>query len=175
MKYFINKIIVVEGKEDASYLSSFIEAEYVITNGYDIPKEEIDYLNEASKHTDILVLVDPDEAGRQIEEKLKALLVKATYLCVDISKCSRGAKNGIAECHQEEIINILKNHFSPQKSIKNQVKLSKLEINDKNLRAYLATKFHLGICNAKKLLARINTLEISESEIRKAIKEHYGD
>ena len=84
MKYFINKIIVVEGKEDASYLSSFIEAEYVITNGYDIPKEEIDYLNEASKHTDILVLVDPDEAGRQIEEKLKALLVKATYLCVDV-------------------------------------------------------------------------------------------
>ena len=31
MKYLIDKIIIVEGKEDASYLSSFIEAEYIIT------------------------------------------------------------------------------------------------------------------------------------------------
>ena len=44
MKYFINKIIVVEGKEDVSYLSSFIDSEYIVTNGYELPKEEIEYI-----------------------------------------------------------------------------------------------------------------------------------
>ena len=74
MKYFINKIIVVEGKEDVSFLSSFIEAEYITTNGYDIPKEEVEYINQASKRKEILVLVDPDKAGREIEEKLKTII-----------------------------------------------------------------------------------------------------
>ena len=43
MKYYLNNILVVEGKEDVSYLSSFLDAEFVTTNGYDIPEEEIEY------------------------------------------------------------------------------------------------------------------------------------
>ncbi len=178
MKYFINKIIIVEGKEDVSYLSSFIEAEYNTTNGYDIPQEEIDYINEASNHKEVLVLVDPDDAGRKIENKLKTKLNKATYLNVNISQCLRGKKDGVAECLQEEIINVLKPHFSSkntQKSRNLQVNLSKLDFTSKDLRSYLSKKFHLGKCNLKKMFIRLETLEISVEEIESAIKEYYGN
>ncbi len=178
MKYFINKIIVVEGKEDVSYLSSFIEAEYITTNGYDIPNEEIEYLNEASKHKEILVLVDPDKAGREIEDRLKKKLEKATYISVDITKCLRGKKDGVAECEPEEIIRVLKPHFSSknqQNTCKNPMNFSKLDLTNKELRAHLSKKFHLGKCNLKKLIQRLGTLEISPQEIEGSIKEFYGN
>ena len=178
MKYYINKIIVVEGKEDVSYLSSFIEAEYITTNGYDIPKEEVEYINEASKHKEVLVLVDPDKAGRQIEDKLKTKLVKATYISIDISKCIRGEKDGVAEASKEEILRVLNPHFSSkntQKSRNSLVNLSKLDLTSKELRSYLSRKYHLGKCNLKKLLVRLETLEITVEELEQSIKEFYGN
>lgn len=178
MKYFINKIIVVEGKEDVCYLSSFVEAEYIITNGYDIPFEEIEYINEASKHKEILVLVDPDQAGREIEKKLKSKLIKATYLSVNIERCIRGEKSGVAECLKEEILRVLKPHFS-SKNMQNSLdlpgNLSKLDLTDKTLREYLSKKYHLGKCNLKKLPQRLATLEIPLEELETTIKEFYGD
>ena len=178
MKYFINKIIVVEGKEDTSYLSSFIEAEYITTNGYDVKPQDLDYINEACKYKEVLVLVDPDKAGRDIEKTLRSRIAKATYLEIDISKCIRGKKNGVAECDQQEIINVLKPHFSYKNSIKVpnlQGKFNKIDFSDKKLRSYICEKLHLGICNLKKLFIRIETLQISEEKLSKIVKDYYGN
>ena len=175
MKYYINKIIVVEGKEDASYLSSFIESEYVITNGYEIPKEEIEYLNEASKHKGILILVDPDEAGKTIQNKLIKLLPQATIIEIDITKCIRGKKNGVAECLQEEILHVLEKYFESKKPVKTPQNITKLDLNDGNFKKYLCEKFCLGRVNSKKILTRLTTLEVSEEDIEKAKKEYYGN
>ena len=175
MKYYINKIIVVEGKEDVSYLSSFIESEYVTTNGYDIPKEEIEYLNEASKHKGILVLVDPDEAGRNIQNRLSKLLPQAIFIEVDITKCIRGKKDGVAECLQEEIIRVLEKYFENKNPVKTPQNITKLDLNDGNFKKYICDRFHLGRCNSKKILTRLSTLEISEEDIKKAKKDYYGN
>ncbi len=178
MKYYINKIIVVEGKEDTSYLSSFIEAEYITTNGYDIPNEEIEYINEASNFKEILVLVDPDEAGQQIERKLKEKLVKATYLHIDISKCVRGKKNGVAECEIEEVIKVLKPHFSSKNEEKKPVllgNLDKIDFLDKVFREHLSKKYHLGKCNLKKLFLRLNTLGITGYQLEESWEEYHGN
>lgn len=177
MKYFINKILVVEGKEDQSYLSSFIDAEFVTTNGYDIPKEEVDYLNHAYKYKEILVLVDPDKAGLTIKERLLKILKKATVIDIDISKCIRGKKDGVAECDKDELIRLLKPHFS-DKNNKNVAvlpeKLTKIDLSNKKLRSYICDKFHLGKCNNKKLFQRIKTLQISEKELMEEIN-NYGN
>ncbi len=175
MKYYIDGILVVEGKEDSSYLSSFIDAEYVITNGYEIPETELDYLNTASKFKQIIVLVDPDKAGREIELRLKNKLAKADYLNVEISRCNRGQKNGVAECDQEEILKVLRPYLTNGKSKNSgilQEKKLKIELSDKSLRDYLAGKYHLGKCNNKTLFKRLETLKISEQELLSSIKEY---
>ena len=174
MKHYLNKIIVVEGKEDASYLSSFIDAEIVTTNGYDLPKEEIEYLNKASDFKEILVLVDPDLAGREIENKLKKILKKATYLNVDISKCSRGKKDGVAECEQEEILRVLKPYFESKNIEKTpllQGNLLKITLSDSDFRSFLSKKYSLGKCNSKTVLRRLKTLQISEDDLQETMKE----
>ena len=40
---FLDGILVVEGKEDASYLSNYISSEIVVLNGYDIQEFTINY------------------------------------------------------------------------------------------------------------------------------------
>ena len=178
MRYYIDKIVVVEGKQDASYLSSFIEAEYIMTNGYEMPSDELDYLMAASKIDKVIVLVDPDLAGRQIENRLKEKLPDAIYLSVDLSKCNRGKKNGVAECETEEVINVLKPYFSTKKPCFASLfseKLSKLDFLDKGFRDYLSKKFHLGKCNLKKLFPRLDRLGINAEQVLTAWEEYHGD
>ena len=45
--FYFNGIIVVEGKTDVAFLSSVIMSEYVISNGYEVPKAGIAYLGGA--------------------------------------------------------------------------------------------------------------------------------
>lgn len=63
MKKKINGIIVVEGKTDVELLSSYIDAEFVITNGSAINEKTINYLKSVDR--DIYVLTDPDFPGKK--------------------------------------------------------------------------------------------------------------
>ena len=69
-KTVINALIVVEGTTDVSLLTSFLDAEIVTTNGSDVPRETIDYILEASKRKDVIVLTDPDYPGKRIRDVL---------------------------------------------------------------------------------------------------------
>ena len=44
MKLYLNGVLVVEGKEDASYLSNYIESEIVVVNGFEMSESTINYL-----------------------------------------------------------------------------------------------------------------------------------
>ena len=66
----LNRILVVEGKEDASYLSNYIDSEIVFVNGYELSKANISYL----KNRPVILLLDPDDAGKSIRNKLNSLL-----------------------------------------------------------------------------------------------------
>ena len=63
-------IIVVEGKTDVQFLSTFLDVEFVITNGSSVPSSTIDYLKKSVKERKIIVLTDPDFPGKQIRDKL---------------------------------------------------------------------------------------------------------
>ena len=45
-KKYIPGVIVVEGSHDASKISNLYESVFVVTNGYEIPKEEINFLKD---------------------------------------------------------------------------------------------------------------------------------
>ena len=44
MKMYLDGVLVVEGKEDASYLSNYISSEIVVVNGYELDEATINYL-----------------------------------------------------------------------------------------------------------------------------------
>ena len=93
MKKKVNGIIVVEGSNDVSYLSSYIDATYVSLNGFEM--KNIEFLKEASKNNVIYLLTDSDNSGEIIRSKVKSLIPTCIDVIVDSLKCNKkgGIKN----------------------------------------------------------------------------------
>ena len=120
--------------------------------------------------------MDPDEAGFKIRERLNKELPNAINVEVDISKCVRGEKNGVAECQIEEILEQLKPYVA-EKTNENSpsIKMSDLYelglINNKDLREKVCQELSLGNCNNKQLLKRLVINNISLDKIREIIEK----
>ncbi|MFA7032179.1 MAG: DUF4093 domain-containing protein [Bacilli bacterium] len=166
MKLNFEGIIVVEGKEDASYLSSLIDTEIVMTNGYEIPISEIAYLNAVSSKKKILIMTDSDSAGEAIRSRIK--ISNARQIRVPLDKCNKNNKHGVAECQKEEIIHLLK-PFCSKKIAKvpeiNSAFLCSLGLNKKDLRTIFAKKVSVGLVNMKGLVRRLNSLDYTKEKI----------
>ena len=165
MKISLNGVLVVEGKEDASYLSNYIASEIVVVNGFELDKTTISYL----KDRHVLALLDPDEAGKQIREKLNNELKDVVNIEINIDKCSRGIKNGVAECEIDEILAVLKPYIQEKQANMSTIKQSDLYklglISDKEKREYVCKKLNLGKCNGKTLYKRLILNNISYEKL----------
>lgn len=175
MKYYFDGIIVVEGSGDVSYLSSFIESNYVITNGYDIPASTIEYLKTVNSKKPILILTDSDKAGFEIRKKLHEY-IKGEDVVVNLEFCNKHGKHGIAECDKQELINKLSNYLL-DKAPKNQCNeinesiLFLLGINNREISLFIGKKFAIGKCNKKQMCKRLNSLGITKEALEETVKE----
>ena len=172
MKKRIDAVIVVEGKQDASYITSLYDCECVITNGYDVPHEIIDYLSAVSKLKKVIILVDPDEAGKQIRDKLTKLIPNTIQVEVDLAKCNRNNKHGVAECEKDELLEKLASFADI--SHQNPDRIKEFELIDllnkyQDSKELIETNFHTGHCNIKTLTKRLNSLNIKLEDIEKCL------
>ena len=172
MKIYLNGILVVEGKEDSSYLSNYIESEIVVVNGFELSSDTISYLKD--KH--VIALLDPDESGEKIRAILNQKISNISNVCVSIDKCTRGIKNGVAECQIDEILSQLKKFAIDNPNLSSDIKQSDLYnlglYFDKDLRLFVCKKLNLGICNGKLLLKRLNLNAISLAKLCEIIEEY---
>ena len=172
-------VIVVEGASDKSLLDSFMETEIVITNGSDVPCETISYLKELSKKTNIVVLTDPDSPGKRIRDVLDQNIPGLFHAFIPKEKAIKGHKVGVAECDKETILEALNNAMPPLKektegslTMKDLFELGIVGNIDSSIkRDLLGQKFHVGYCNGKTILKRLNALEITKEDLRKALHE----
>ena len=174
-----NCVLVVEGTNDISYLSSFIEGEIVSINRLEVKKDTIDYLKELEKIKKIIILTDPDEAGEIIASRLSTQLHNYEIVEIDINKCTRGKKNGVAECDKNEILAKL-NGFLHENSVKNPLNISLADIENLKAKCHLVNQnindeFHLGNVNTKTMIRRLNSLGLSLEEIENRLNKKYGN
>lgn len=173
MKQIIDGIIVVEGKTDVAFLSNFIDAEFVITNGSEISAKTIEYLKKSSQNRDIFVLTDPDSPGKRIRDVLDENIPNLKHCFVSKENSIKHNKVGVAESTVDEVSNALKNYFVLNKNVEHNVKMSDLvqlglsgnEKSEEN-RAKICKIFNLGFCNAKTFLKRVNSCGITIDEIK---------
>jgi len=173
MKIYLNGILVVEGKEDVAYLSNYISSEIVAINGFEIANETINYL----KGKKVIVMVDPDDAGQTIRKRLNELLPNASNVEIDIDKCVRGSKNGIAECQIDEILCKLKPYMSKNPAKPHRITGSDLYSfgltnGEKELREYVCKQLNLGRCNGKKLMKRLYECDITMEQLADVVKQY---
>lgn len=173
MKTKINGIIVVEGKSDVEFLSSFIDAEFVITNGSSIPEKTIDYLKESKK--DIYVLTDPDFPGTKIRDTLNKSIPNLKHCFISKENSIKHGKVGVAEGQKEEILEALKNVYVESPEIKGHLTNADLvelglsgQPDSQEKRKHFCEKYHLGYCNAKTFLRRLNSCNITKEKLKNA-------
>jgi len=175
MKMFLDGVLVVEGKEDSSYLSNYIASEIVVVNGYELDKKTIAYL----KDKKVIALLDPDEAGKDIRKKLNSIIPGLINVEIDINKCNRGKKNGVAECQIDELIGKLQAFSIKTPEIKQYIAISDLNslgiLDNSELRQYVTEKLNLGRCNNKQLLKRLNLNQVQLDLLKKIVEEYHGN
>ena len=172
----VDGIIVVEGKTDVAYLSQFIDAEFVTTNGSEISEKTIEYLKKCSGNRDIFVLTDPDFPGKQIRDVLDQHITGLKHCFVSKEKSIKHNKVGVAESTKEEILNSLSNAVVSNHDIKKIWSMDDLyyfdligKENSSEKREKICKIFHLGFCNAKTFLKRLNYCSISKEEVKKSL------
>ena len=175
MKKIIDGIIVVEGTNDVSYLSSFIDATFVSLNGLEI--KNLEFLKRAAKEKPIYLLTDSDQEGERIRERVKKEIPVCIDVIVDASKCNKNGKHGVFECEIGEIYRVFSKYFTDftenlenidLRKISQKISLSK---NPNELRNYIADKLGIENCNNKTFIKRLQLLNIKEEEIEQIIKE----
>ena len=175
MKKKVNGIIVVEGSNDVSYLSSYIDATYVSLNGFEM--KNIEFLKEASKNNVIYLLTDSDNSGETIRSKVKSLIPTCIDVIVDSSKCNKKGKHGVFECEIGEIYRVFSDYFvenSKKECEKNLCKISQIiSLSDRpnELRNFICDKLGIESTNNKTFIKRVSLLNIKEEELMDLIKE----
>lgn len=176
MKKVIDGILVVEGKTDVAFLSEFIDAEFVTTNGSDVPQETINYLKKSSEKRDIFVLTDPDSPGKRIRDILDSQIPGLNHCFVNKENCIKNKKVGVAESTKEEVLRSLSQFLKTDNNIVQTITQSDLHNlglegneNSSQKRQIIINKFNLGYCNAKTFLKRINYSKISYEELKNSL------
>ncbi|MFA5480835.1 MAG: ribonuclease M5 [Bacilli bacterium] len=177
-KVIIKDIIVVEGKSDVAFLSSFIEADFVTTNGSDIPQKTIEYLQEQSKKRSIVVLSDPDAPGLRIRSVLDQNINGLRHCFVPKTSSVKNGKVGVAEADKKTILDALSHFVSYESVARSHLTIGDLyelgisgNANSNVLRNKVADAFHLGYVNNKQFLKRAKAMNISKQQIEEAIHE----
>ena len=175
----MKKLIVVEGKTDIDFLSSFIDADFYSVNGSAVSDNDVEFIKSYLEKGEVIVLTDPDFPGYKIRtylnERIPAL--KNAYVRKEVS--IKGRKVGVAESTKEEVLRALKNAkvFIDKNSNESIITMSDLielglvgSDNSFKLRKIVSENFHLGFTNGKSLLKKLNMLEITKDQIIEVLK-----
>ena len=174
----IKEVIVVEGKSDYTFLKSFLDVEIIITNGSEISKETLDLIKKANEEYGVIILTDPDFPGMKIRNTISQYIGNCKHAFIEKSKAIRGKKVGIAETRKEDILIALENVVTYKDITNSDISYSDLyewgfigKSDSKNKREKVANYYHLGWCNGKNFLNRINMFNITKEMIFEVIKK----
>ena len=171
-KINIDGVLIVEGKADVSYLSSFVNSLYFITNGYDLKKKKIEFLNRASKVNKLIIYTDPDEAGENIRNRLKTL-IKPIFEAKSKKIVRKNTKKfGVAELQKEEVIRSLSPYVTKIAISTMNYDLNRLislSENPSKNRSLLVNAYRLIDGNNKSLENQLNILKINPKEVEELL------
>ena len=170
MKNNINAVLVVEGKSDVAYLSNYIDALFFITGGYDINDKKIEFLSRVNKHNKIIIMTDPDNAGKTIENRIKNKIEGVSIVEIEKNSRKKYKKSGVAESDIKVINDALKEFFTAEEPYDQKYDLSTLISLDKNpvkKREEIVKRFGLLGGNNKAIENQLRMLKIKREELWK--------
>lgn len=172
----IKEVIVVEGVNDTKRLKSFFDCETIETHGLGLKKETIELIKEINNKRGVILFLDPDSPGEKIRNRLNSEIpnLKNAFVLKENAKTKK--KVGIEHADKETLKEALDNLITYSD---NKDSLSLKEFNELGLsgqadstikRDKLSKYFHLGKCNGKTMLKRLNMLSLTYEQIIEVLK-----
>ena len=167
----IKEVIVVEGKNDTKRLKSFFDCETIETNGLGINKETIDYIKKINEKRGVILFLDPDTPGEKIRDRLNKEIPNLKNAFV-LKEDARTSKKVGVEHASKEVLEEALNNLITYKDIDYSLTMNDLydlglmgKDNSVSKRLEVSKKYHLGKCNGKTLLKRLNLLGIKKEDL----------
>jgi ribonuclease M5 len=181
----IREVIIVEGRDDISAVKRAVQAEVIATDGFAIAPATFALILRAAASTGVIILTDPDAAGRQIRDRVAAAItaahpaatIKHAFIPRRLATRPRDRAVGVEYASPAAIRDALTLahcvHCTPPAPT-----FSAQDLIDHHLnghpnaharRAALAAALGLGEPNARQLLARLNSYSVSRAEFLAAL------
>ena len=167
----IKEVIVVEGKNDTKRLKSFFECETIETSGLGLKQETIDFIKEINLKRGIILLLDPDIPGEKIRNRLNNKIsgLKNAFILKENARTKK--KVGVEHANKETLQEALNNLITYDEQSNSLTMLDLYELGyignkDSEIkREAISKKFHIGKCNGKTMLKRLNLLGIKKEDL----------
>lgn len=172
----IKEVIVVEGVNDTKRLKSFFDCETIETHGLGLKKETIELIKSVNDKRGVILFLDPDTPGEKIRNRINQEIpnLKNAFIMKEDARTSK--KVGIEHASKEVLMEALNNliTFSDKKNSISMNDLYDLGLmgndNSQAKREIIAKHYHLGKCNGRTLLNRLNILAIGKQDLIKVLK-----
>lgn len=172
MKKSINGFIIVEGAGDKAFLSSFLDCEIIVLEGFSIPHRTIEYIKALSKFTTPLLLTDPDEAGETIRKRVSERVEGIVNLKIDFVNRKKYKKHGVAETNKESVLKLLEPYYGVYNCFSDIKLIELINIENDyhiNIIDFVNSTFKTSASNKKGLLHQLKQLNINLEDIIRRI------
>ncbi len=174
----IKEVLVVEGKMDVVAIDKAVEADCIITEGFNLKPQALDSIEKAYKKRGIIIMTDPDSAGERIRRFLTKRFPEAKHAFIPKEDATANNDIGIEQASPEAIRTALAkvrtmdweptNNFTGADLIQAGISGSPAA---SERRAKLGAVLGIGYANAKTFLQRLNHYGITRQEFQQAVSE----
>ena len=174
----IKEVLVVEGKMDVVAIDKAVEADCIITEGFNLKPQALDSIAKAYQKRGIIIMTDPDSAGERIRRFLTKMFPEAKHAFIPKEDATANNDIGIEQASPEAIRTALAkvrtmdweptNNFTGADLLKAGISGSPAA---SEKRAKLGAVLGIGYANAKTFLQRLNHYGITRQEFQQAVAE----
>ncbi|MDO4605081.1 MAG: ribonuclease M5 [Helcococcus sp.] len=175
----IREVIVVEGKSDIVAVKRAFEGniDVIATHGLGLKPELLEELVEINDRKGIIVLTDPDYAGKRISNIIREYVPNAKFASISKSKATKNLNIGVENASDEAIIEAIERARPSLEENSHEFNLNDIIDNglmglpnSKDKRIAFCNELKITYCNSKQLLMRINMYGITREEFNEALK-----
>ena len=174
----IKEVLVVEGKMDVVAINKAVEADCIITEGFNLLPRTIKNIKAAYEKRGIIILTDPDSAGERIRSYLVRRFPNAKHAFIPAQEATANDDIGVEQAKPEAIRKALAKVRTAESEPSNEFSAKDLILNGLNgsqsaslRRAKVGEILGIGFANAKTFLRRLNNYGVTRDEFEKALAQ----
>lgn len=178
-EYTIKEVIVVEGVMDVVAVKRAFNdgVDCIATHGLGLNEAFLKRLSDINDRQGIIVLTDPDYAGKKIRQKIRDFIPSAKHAFITRDQGTKFSDVGVENASDQAIISAIEKARPELVEVSDRFSYTDILNNgltgsnsSKKRREDLCDALNIEYSNAKQLVTRLNVYGISREEFEEALR-----